>query len=358
MQKHKRIYTPEQKTARNNARIRRLASMTPEEQLSYQDNESAKRQDRRKHQNTVEKENVNPNDEQNQSVLSLPLACQLSNEDCSLLKKFHEAVSALKFNFCPICKKSFPTIVLVHKTGLCNRCNREKLIRRFSAENDMDPGAQVEEMLIAQILLMLTVYKLQGGQLGYRGHVINFAQDIQELITKLPRNPSMIDTLIIRKPNHDFTSFQEFKVKRSNILIWLNYLKINNPFYSNIEIDYDILNTHPEDGSIFDRLCTVDNNNLITEDTVFSNYNQDCNVSNIREDYIKYSFIPNPISKETEEVATYTEINQLVNTNTAVPIDWPTIKDCPINEFEEVGYIIKAFPTLFPSGKADLHSTQ
>ncbi|CAG8825288.1 24026_t:CDS:2, partial [Cetraspora pellucida] len=60
----------------------------------------------------------------------------------------------------------------------------------------------------------------------------------------------------------------------------------------------------------------------------------------------------------TEEVTTYIEINQLANTDTNTLIDWPTIKDSPINEFEEVGYITKAFPTLFPKGKADLHSTK
>ena len=74
----------------------------------------------------------------------------------------------------------------------------------------------------------------------------------------------------------------------------------------------------------------------------------------ISEDHIKYSIIPNSISKETEEVATYIEINQLTNADL---INWPTIKNTSINEFEEVGYICKAFPTLFPRGKADLRST-
>ena len=65
MQK-KRIYTSEQKTARNNARRNRLASMTPEEQLSYRNEESIKRQDRCNRQNNnVEKENANLNDERN-----------------------------------------------------------------------------------------------------------------------------------------------------------------------------------------------------------------------------------------------------------------------------------------------------
>ncbi|CAG8768737.1 17938_t:CDS:2 [Cetraspora pellucida] len=288
MKKHKRIYMPEQKAARNEAKRKRLASMPPEEQLK------------------------------NQNTLPLPLASQLSDNDHNLLKNFRNAVVALRFNFCSTCKESFPTIMLVKTTGLCSRCSRESLIpKRFSAENDIDPEilaelpqlSQVEEMLITQILSILTVYKLQ------------------ELITKLPQNPSTIDALVIRKFGQNLTSFQDFK---------------------------DILQTIPEDGFIFNRLNTIYDNNL-SKDMAFLNNNDILSTS---EDYIKHSFIPNSVSKETEEVATYSEINQLVNLNSNILINWPTIKDNPINEFEEVGYIMKAFPTLFPKGKADLRSTQ
>ncbi|CAG8554885.1 20097_t:CDS:1, partial [Gigaspora margarita] len=42
---------------------------------------------------------------------------------------------------------------------------------------------QVEEMIISQVLPMLTVFNLQGGQLGYRGHVLNFLQDVRDPAT-------------------------------------------------------------------------------------------------------------------------------------------------------------------------------
>ncbi|RIB30472.1 hypothetical protein C2G38_150720 [Gigaspora rosea] len=84
---------------------------------------------------------------------------------------------------------------------------------------------------------MLTDYKLQGGQLGYRRNVINFVQDIQEFITKLPRNPSTIDTLIIRKPGHHFKS-----IKNYNLLLQ----------YRTVKVDGDILHNLPKDDSIFD----------------------------------------------------------------------------------------------------------
>ncbi|CAG8603537.1 12_t:CDS:2, partial [Cetraspora pellucida] len=225
--------------------------MAPEEQLKNIDQND---EYTNSNEQTNDKEQIN-NDEQtnNRGNISkrngnIYLQPHCKSDDRNLLNKFRDAVSALKFNSCSVCKESFPTIVLVQTTGLCNRCNKDKWIpRRFSAENDMDPGeipielpqlSQIEEMLIAQILLILT-------------------------------NPN--DTL------------------------------------------------------------------------------------NASDDYIKHTFIPNPATKETEEVTTYIEINQLANTDTNTLIDWPTIKDSPINKFEEVSYITKAFSTLFPKGKADLH---
>lgn len=60
--------------------------------------------------------------------------------------------------------------------------------KKFLAENNMDPGDipdelkalnEIEEMLIAQIFTVITVYRLRGGQNGYRGNIINFPQDVE-----------------------------------------------------------------------------------------------------------------------------------------------------------------------------------
>ena len=57
---------------------------------------------------------------------------------------------------------------------------------------------EIEEMLIAQVFTVIMIYRLRGGQNGYRGNVINFHQDIQEFTNRLPRNPSLLDILIVR----------------------------------------------------------------------------------------------------------------------------------------------------------------
>ena len=58
----------------------------------------------------------------------------------------------------------------------------------------MDPGdvpeelqdlTEIEEMLIAQIFPIVSVYCLREGQYSYRGNVINFPQDVLEFTTHL-----------------------------------------------------------------------------------------------------------------------------------------------------------------------------
>ena len=91
----------------------------------------------------------------------------------------------------------------------------------------MDPGeipedlkglTEIEEMLIAQVFTVMTVYRLQGGQNGYRGNVINFPQDIQEFTKRLPRKPSTLDVLVVRRQSsNESTAFKDFNVRRGKV---------------------------------------------------------------------------------------------------------------------------------------------
>ena len=76
-----------------------------------------------------------------------------------------------------------------------HRCTRDKRSSKlYSVENDMDPGivpsqleglTQIEEMLIARVCPIMSVYRKHGGQRGYRGHVLNLPQDIQPKVPLL-----------------------------------------------------------------------------------------------------------------------------------------------------------------------------
>src|SRR3954452_22924401 len=98
-------------------------------------------------------------------------------------------MNSIEYNGCNVCNERILSIILVK--GMCWRYNSEKkLPKKFSAENNMDSGdvpkelqglTEIEEMLIAQVFTMMSVYRLRSEQNEYRGNVINFPQDIQEI---------------------------------------------------------------------------------------------------------------------------------------------------------------------------------
>ena len=113
---------------------------------------------------------------------------------------------------------------------------------------------EIEKMLIAQVFPMISVYKLRGSQHGYRGNVINFPQNVQEFVSKLPRHPSSLDVLVIRRQSADNSeAFRDFKVRRIKVAHALVWLKENNRYYADIIIDHKVLQSLPIDGSIDDQ---------------------------------------------------------------------------------------------------------
>ena len=107
----------------------------------------------------------------------------LSKSDRFQLQKFHDKMDELKYSFCPVCNKSFPSIVILNEE-CCHHCYNEKEYpKKFSAENNIDPGnvpeelqelSEIEEMLITRVFPVISVYRLREGQYGYCENVINF----------------------------------------------------------------------------------------------------------------------------------------------------------------------------------------
>ena len=121
-----------------------------------------------------------------------PRSQTISEEEHRKLGNFRKKMANIQYNACPVCNERIPSMSLVK--GMCRRCYTEKKIpKKFSAENNMDLGdipdelkglTEIEEMLIAQVFVVMTVYQLRGGQNGYRGNVINFRQDVQEFTNR------------------------------------------------------------------------------------------------------------------------------------------------------------------------------
>jgi len=88
---------------------------------------------------------------------------------------------------------------------------------------------QVEEMLVSAIMPIMSIYRLPHRQYGYSGHVVNLPQDVLSFATSLPRLPSEIDILVVRKEKDQ--AHQDFCVHRRVVQQALSWLLENNHYY-------------------------------------------------------------------------------------------------------------------------------
>ena len=90
---------------------------------------------------------------------------------------------------------------------------------------------QVEEMLISRVLPIMSLYRLPHGQYAYSGHVINLPQDVACFANSLPRLPSELDIIVIRKEGAA-NSHRDFHVRRAVVLRALQWLLTSNKYYT------------------------------------------------------------------------------------------------------------------------------
>ena len=109
---------------------------------------------------------------------------------------------------------------------------------------------QVEEMLVSSVMPIMSVYRLPLGQYGYMGHIINLPQDVVSFARSLPRVPTELDVLVVRKDNEH--SHRDFHVRRSVVQDALTYLIEHNKYYraNNIRLNEKALQQLPDDGNL------------------------------------------------------------------------------------------------------------
>ena len=272
------------------------------------------------------------------------------------IDKFHKT---LHYNTiqCTICHEAWPIKSKPKSCYVCSRCSRDKKSpKKFSHENSMIPSTvplelqnltQIEEMLIARALPIIRVYIKFGGQRGFSGHCINLPQNVTELATSLPRYPKDLAVIVVKVKGKDNT-FKDVTVRKEKVHKALLWLIRNNPHYSDVTFDEDALNLLPESDLLPD-LKTVE-----TDDDVISDNN--CDVGppsdNPSEDVVynhsneMNSFLPvGEQQQELEAVRNQLSANQ--------PMEWPSINNEPLNEYQISHLATMAFPTLFPDGKGD-----
>jgi ATP-dependent DNA helicase PIF1 len=119
-------------------------------------------------------------------------------------------------------------------------------------------------MLIARAHVGVQVRRIGGQQYQYSSHTVCFIQNTQKIYNKLPLTPKDLNIILLKPASGQASdtrainrSFKrQFRVRRPNIARWLHYLKHNYPDYRYIEIDDDVLESLPDDGSIYSDLPT------------------------------------------------------------------------------------------------------
>ncbi|KAK3932375.1 ATP-dependent DNA helicase [Frankliniella fusca] len=254
---------------------------------------------------------------------------------------------SLQFYECHMCKKK--QIYSVFDKKPCKDCHL------FTLANDLDPlevpeeldGLTfVEQQLIARIHPVVSLYKVKNVQYKYTGQIINFPQHVQELCDVLPHKvEDLTGVLAIRCKNSG--GYRDFYIRKNKVLNALIWLKDNNPFYEDISISYDRVNSLPIDDSVYSVVRGYDEeddgDSTELKDGEFSCYIDDDEEKLDNVDPISYKNIPD---------LSYVSQKDQLNVDGNVLL-WPSIGKVPINEFSSPGYITMSFPHLFCYGTCD-----
>ena len=235
--------------------------------------------------------------------------------------------------------------------------------------------SQVEEMLLSKVHVQLQIWRVGGQQTKFAGHTCLFSRDTGALLTRLPLLPSELDVLIIKPDGHlaeqqntAFARRPEFQVKRSRLLDNLNALRRFHPSYRQVEINYEAIDSLPENGSIYGdlRSTTIASEQLESLDGGPSDGNEEGEGAG--EDLVSGAMIPNLGQSTTEVQDMLAALGGLANLLEGVSqpseppgglvLTQPALSS-PINEHDTgLEVLVQAFPFLFPQGLADLHAVR
>ena len=163
---------------------------------------------------------------------------------------FHKS-NTYSIHQCTVCHEAWPLKTNPCKEYRCLRCTKDKQApKKFSSQNEMIPSivpvqlqglSQVEEMLIARALSIMSVYLKPGGQRGYSGHCVNLPQNIAKLANSLPRYPKDLSVILVKMKAKD-NNFKNLEVRRQKVADALQWLINNNSQYKCIKINNSLGN--------------------------------------------------------------------------------------------------------------------
>lgn len=236
----------------------------------------------------------------------------------------------------------------------------------------MDPGSlpqfvlddpqyaltQMEEIIIAPVHALMSVVTVHGGQTKYAGHICNFARHNEEFNHKLPLLPEECDIVVVKRTTHDPVLDQQinqqYRVCRHVVQRHLEYFEVNHPTFISRKAVFDRtrLEDLPEDGSVHDRLRSLSVDEIdsgrFEEEGPPSGDDEDENNDHL----FSNGFVPNVTTSASEQQQLRMALNGIPDGGILI---MPSIDNAALNEWDHQRIAIQAFPSLFPTGKADLN---
>jgi hypothetical protein len=178
-------------------------------------------------------------------------------------------------------------------------------------------------------------------------------QNIVKTVDVLPNLPTELEIVLLRPSTAGSSRYQrqfraDFRVRKSNVLAWLRYLKAHNPDYRYINISMERVNALPEDADISSSLQVINEPATEPED-----------VEPDPEDETTFSIPAVSMVPNFEATETITEqiLRDLTAQRPASQIPAPSVRMTPIDEAAGKERILSmAFPTLYPTGRGDFNT--
>ena len=179
------------------------------------------------------------------------------------------------------------------------------------------------------------------------GHCVCFPHDAPSKLAKLPAlSTQELSVVIVRSPGKSSAvskAEDTFRIRFDYVMLWLNWLKRNNPFYCDIGIDTSAENWN-------DILCSVEQTATIESEDAAGL--EDATTSNVADEEqrseIESVFVARRPVQNGDASSLFRSVADLVLPATVRP----ALASTPTNEFEDNGdSIMTAFPWLFPWGR-------
>ncbi|XP_033755671.1 uncharacterized protein LOC117338427 [Pecten maximus] len=230
----------------------------------------------------------------------------------------------------------------------------------------MDPGplppqltglTVVEQQLISRISPAINVYLLKHGGIAANGHCVTFPQQVNEPSQILPKLPSEINIIKVKKQDKN-GSPKDYRVRRFTVQNALAWLKLNNVAYSDIIISNERLNNLPLDGDIALQDLDVSSVQHSNDKGPADNQTNPGQTDGISDSCVE---LPEPavdIQSKVEEVLQEIigpDHNPVSIKKNVVNIPWLTRGDKPLSEFTTKYFFTLAFPCLFLTASGDFY---